>query len=195
MESKPLTYNQRRLFADVMNHILANPKHWDQGHYHGTARNARVLDEYGDLWEMELNDEGGYSKEDWQRIRHCGTSHCFAGWVDILRGLWSNKTMKLTPKGMRKYSGTVMSTSVAWRARTELGIGPAFGEWLFCGGRTLDELYITCRAIVNGTLTQADIETWPTAWRDGPGMRKLESLFAKGVKRKTKLKAKPARLL
>lgn len=195
MESKPLTFNQRRLFADVMNHILSHRKQWDQGHWHGTIENARVLDSDGDPFDMELSDEYGYSREQFKLIHRCGTSHCFAGWVDILRGLWSERTLKLTTKAKEKYGHAY--SSVAIRARSELGINAAFGEWLFNGSRTLDELYIACRAVVDGTLKQEDIApdgAWHN-WHECAGEMLLKKLIRKGVKRKTKLKAKPAALL
>jgi len=77
-----------------------------------------------------IDDPDTWNQTVWHS--ECGTSHCFAGWVDVIEnGITSNQ-----------------DTGVPNRAIKSLGIGYQLGDRLFEGDNDFETLYSICKDIL-----------------------------------------------
>jgi hypothetical protein len=120
----------KELFRETVNTIIDFPKNWDQTRWHETIRNLKPP-----------ANSVEYSEESPSNGEHCGSTHCFAGWVQIL----THPERKFRPLQHDLHNAGDEATE-------KLNITKEFANWLFDANRTFNELYQASKAVINGTI-------------------------------------------
>jgi hypothetical protein len=111
---RPMTDAQCELMATTMRLILDSPESWDQNEW---GYRAQLSDEMAD----ECAAHPVYDTEPERPHIPCGTAFCFAGHYAVnvagARPVWFRYTMDMV-----RPRGSEVNQSVAWFARTELGL-------------------------------------------------------------------------
>lgn len=94
--------------------------------------------------------------ESWNQCEwHCGTSHCVAGWIDVLAGYYNPKTDGPTAKGES------VGDSVSDRAKHALGLETdhILGINIFAAHTRFDSIYTRLKGLADGTITRGGLYT------------------------------------
>jgi hypothetical protein len=120
----------KELFRETINTIIDFPQNWDQDSWHTTYDQDPIPSNSINPSDSPLNGE-------W-----CGSTHCFAGWAQILTA--PEETFQPAVHDQDDRASEV--------AAEALGISDSFANWLFNSDRTFEDLYKTAQGVIAGTI-------------------------------------------